>query len=150
MSTMFPPSSGSSYSAQDPGAQTNLLHAPPTMYPPHTHMIPYNYSAQLAVQPSSPTPAVWQTPSPHSTIPHCSTPSSIPPTPDNSYSSHLGFNGSRDAYIQGAAAAGSVHQGAIQPPLNAYQAYAASMNWRSYDMSSLQSSLQVQGLPGKS
>ena len=157
MSNMFPPSAASGgYGGPDPGTQGSLLHAPPTMYSPHTHMLPYNYSGQLGVQSSSPGPGgAWQAPSPHTaTLPHCSTPTSMPPTPDNAYSSHLSFNGSRDPYIQGAAAiaaAGGVHQGPLQPPspINAYQAYAATWNWRtSYDMSSLQSSLQVQGLQG--
>ncbi|XP_047739814.1 GATA-binding factor 6-B [Hyalella azteca] len=137
MGSMFP-SSSSSY-AQDPG-QANLL--APAMYPPHTHMLPYNsYSAQLAVQPSSPSPAVWQAPSPHTSLPHSSTPSSMPPTPDNTYSSHLGFNGARDTpYLQGVSPSAAGHQ--VQPPINAYQAaYAAQMGWRHYDMG-------LQGIPG--
>nr|QPG02361.1 pannier [Parhyale hawaiensis] len=140
MGSMFPPSSASSY-VQD-ASQANLL--PPSMYPPHSHMLPYNsYSAQLAVQPSSPSPAVWQAPSPHTSIPHSSTPSSMPPTPDNTYSSHIGFNGSRDsAYLQGSSPAAGTHQGGIQPPINAYQAaYAAQMGWRPYEMG-------LQGIPG--
>ncbi|XP_063599220.1 transcription factor GATA-4-like [Penaeus indicus] len=121
---MFPPGSAGGYGQE--GGQ-NLL--TPSMYSSHahTHMLPYNsYSAQL-VQPSTPSPSMWQTP------PHTALAPSAPPA-DQTFSSPLGFNSGREGYLQGAGSQG------LQAPISPYQAYA-QMNhgmWRHYDSMGLQ------------
>ncbi|XP_071552592.1 GATA-binding factor C-like isoform X2 [Panulirus ornatus] len=121
---MFPPGSAGGYGQE--GGQ-NLL--TPSMYTSHahTHMLPYNsYSAQL-VQPSTPSPSMWQTPA------HTGLAPTAPPT-DQTFSSPLGFNCGREGYLQGAGSQ------SLQAPISPYQAYA-QMNhgmWRHYDSMSLQ------------
>ncbi|XP_068249736.1 transcription factor GATA-4-like isoform X2 [Palaemon carinicauda] len=121
---MFPPGSTGGYGQE--GGQ-NLL--TPSMYTSHahTHMLPYNsYSAQL-VQPSTPSPSMWQTPS------HTSLAPTAPPT-DQGFTTPLGFNTGREGYLQGAGGQ------SLQAPLSPYQAYA-QMNhgmWRHYDSMGLQ------------
>ncbi|XP_045108911.1 transcription factor GATA-4-like isoform X1 [Portunus trituberculatus] len=117
---MFPPGSAGGYGQE--GGQ-NLL--TPSMYTSHahTHMLPYNsYSTQL-VQPSTPSPSMWQSPA------HTALAPTAPPT-EQTFSSPLGFNCGRDGYLQGAGGQ------SLQAPISHYQAYA-QMNhgmWRHYDM----------------
>ncbi|XP_050686403.1 transcription factor GATA-4-like isoform X3 [Eriocheir sinensis] len=121
---MFPPGGAGGYGQE--GGQ-NLL--TPSMYTSHahTHMLPYNsYSAQL-VQPSTPSPSMWQSPA-HTAL----APSAHPP--EQTFSSPLGFNCGRDGYLQGAGGQ------SLQAPISHYQAYA-QMNpgvWRHYDSMGLQ------------
>lgn len=121
---MFPPGSAGGYGQE--GGQ-NLL--TPSMYTSHahTHMLPYNsYSAQL-VQPSTPSPSMWQTPA------HTALAPTAPPT-EQTFSPPLGFNCGRDGYLQGAGGQ------SLQAPISPYQAYA-QMNhgvWRHYDSMGLQ------------
>ncbi|XP_069163661.1 transcription factor GATA-4 isoform X1 [Procambarus clarkii] len=121
---MFPPGGAGGYGQE--GGQ-NLLS--PTMYTSHahTHMLPYNsYSAQL-VQPSTPSPSMWQSPA------HTALAPTAPPT-DQTFSTPLGFNCGREGYLQGAGSQ------SLQAPFSSYPAYA-QMNhgmWRHYDSMSLQ------------
>ncbi|XP_076053814.1 uncharacterized protein LOC143032741 [Oratosquilla oratoria] len=129
---MFPPASTGAY-GQESGQ--NLL--APSMYTSHAHphMLPYNsYSAQL-VQPSTPSPSMWQTPAHTPLAPTTAAAAAAAAAgSEQTFSPPLGFNGGvRDGYLQGS-------QG-LQASISPYQAAYAQMNpgmWRHYDSMGLQ------------
>ena len=122
---MFPPTSVTGTYGQE-GGQNLFGGSMGSMYTGHGHghMLPYNsYSAQLSSQPTSPSPSMWQPATPHTAL----TPST--PTADQTFSSSLCFNSTREPYLQ------STPQ-SLQSPIGHYPPYN-SMNtagmWRTYD-----------------
>ncbi|KAL7638244.1 UNVERIFIED_CONTAM: hypothetical protein RMT77_010808 [Armadillidium vulgare] len=128
---MFPPgTTATGVYPQETGQNllTPSISSMSSVYPSHPHspMLPYNsYSAQLAVQPTPPSPSMWQ--NPHAAPPPLTSTQS--PT-DQTFTSSLGLNSPRE---------GSYLQSGMQPlqgSINPYTAQAyAQMNstvWR-YD-----------------
>ena len=125
---MFPPGSASTGYGQE-GGQNLLSGSMGSMYSAHghSHMLPaaYNsYSAQLAAQPTAPTPTMWQPGTTHTVLSP-----STPSAPDQTFTSSLSFNSSREPYLQ------SPPQG-LQSPISPYQTYGPMNHgvWRHYDM----------------